>query len=55
NRDDTRHTLTIDELEVDLNLPPNTAQRVSFEADPGTYRFFCRPHDPSMEGELTIR
>jgi plastocyanin len=55
NRDSTRHTFTIDELGVDLNLPPNSQQRVSFEADPGTYRFFCRPHDPSMQGELRVQ
>ncbi len=55
NRDSTRHTFTIDELGVDLNLPPNSTQRVSFTADPGTFRFFCRPHDPSMQGELVVR
>lgn len=55
NRDSTRHTFTIDELGIDLNLPPHSQQRVSFEADPGTYRFFCRPHDPSMQGELRVQ
>jgi plastocyanin len=55
NRDDTRHTFTIDELGVDLNLPPNSEQRISFAADPGTYRFYCRPHTPGMEGELVVR
>lgn len=54
NRDDTRHTFTIDELGVDLNVPPNSNQRVSFVAEPGTYEFYCRPHVPGMEGELVV-
>lgn len=54
NRDGSRHTFTIDELGVDLNVPPNSTQRVAFTADPGTYRFYCRPHTPGMEGELTV-
>jgi plastocyanin len=55
NRDSTRHTFTIDALGVDLNVPPNSTQRVSFAARPGTYRFYCRPHGPGMEGELVVR
>ena len=55
NSDSTRHTFTIDALGVDLNVPPDSTQRVSFAADPGTYRFYCRPHAPDMEGELIVR
>jgi plastocyanin len=55
NRDDTRHTFTIDELGVDLSVPPNSDQRVSFEAESGTYDFYCRPHAPGMEGVLVVR
>ena len=55
NRDSTRHTFTIDELGVDLNLPPNSSQRVTFKAKPGTYRFFCRPHESEMQGDLVVR
>ncbi len=55
NRDSTRHTFTIDELGVDLNLPPNSTQRVTFKAKPGTYRFFCRPHESEMQGDLVVR
>jgi plastocyanin len=54
NRDSTRHTFTIDQLGVDLNVPPNSMQRVIFAAGPGTYRFYCRPHSPGMEGELVV-
>lgn len=55
NLDGTRHTFTIDELSVDLNVPPNTDQRITFMAGPGTYRFYCRPHAAGMEGALVVR
>jgi plastocyanin len=55
NQDGTRHTFTIDELGVDLNVPPDTTQRVSFDAPAGTYEFYCRPHSDVMTGTLTVR
>ncbi len=55
NDDATRHTFTIDERGVDLNVPPGTTQRVTFPADTGTYRFYCIPHAPDMAGELVVR
>jgi len=55
NDDATRHTFTIDELGVDLNVPPGTTQRVTFPADAGTYRYYCIPHAPDMAGELIVR
>jgi plastocyanin len=55
NEDGTRHTFTIEELGVDLNLPPNSTQRVSFEVEPGTYDFVCRPHESSMQGTLIVK
>jgi plastocyanin len=54
NDDTTRHTFTIDGLDVDLNLPPNSTQRVTFAADAGTYRFICTPHAPDMAGDLVV-
>jgi plastocyanin len=54
NDDTTRHTFTIDALGVDLNVPPGTTQRVTFGADAGTYRFYCRPH-PNMTGNLAVQ
>jgi plastocyanin len=54
NDDTTRHTFTIDALDVDLNVPPGTTQRVTFPADAGTYRFYCRPH-PNMAGDLAVQ
>jgi plastocyanin len=53
NEDSTRHTFTIDGL-TDLSVPPNSTQRATFEAAPGTYRFYCRPH-PGMEGVLVVK
>ncbi len=53
NEDSTRHTFTIDGV-TDLSVPPNSTQRVSFEAVPGTYRFYCRPHVPDMDGVLVV-
>ncbi len=54
NEDDVFHTFTIDELEVDELLPGGVETRITFEAEPGTYRFYCTPHAPDMEGELII-
>ena len=54
NEDSTRHTFTIDGL-TDLSVPPNSTQRVTFEAEPGTYRFYCRPHVPGMDGTLVVQ
>jgi plastocyanin len=54
NRDATRHTFTIDELGVDVSIAPNSTARVTFDAGPGSYRFYCRPHAPSMEGTLVV-
>jgi len=53
NDDPTRHTFTIDGV-TDLSVPPNTTQRVTFEAAPGTYRFYCIPHAPDMDGVLVV-
>jgi plastocyanin len=54
NLDSTRHTFTIDQLDVDLDVPPNSSQRTTFSAPPGTYVFYCRPHTPGMEGVLVV-
>jgi plastocyanin len=54
NDDTTRHTFTIDALDVDLNVPPGTTQRVTFTAEAGNYRFYCTPHAPDMAGSLVV-
>ena len=57
NRDLFWHTFTIDALGVDLRVPVNAEQSVTFTAAPGTYTFYCAiPGHESigMRGTLTI-
>jgi plastocyanin len=55
NEDAATHTFTIDELGVDLFVPAGKSARVTFQADwPETYRFYCKPHAPDMDGSLTV-
>lgn len=54
NDDATLHTFTIDELGVNLNIPASSAARTTFEAKPGTYEFYCAPHEEVMKGTLTV-
>ena len=54
NKDGTLHTFTIDELDIDLDIPASTSSRVTFEAEPGTYEFYCVPHATDMKGTLTV-
>ena len=54
NTDSTRHTFTIDGV-TDVSVPPHSSQRATFEAAPGTYRFYCVPHAPDMDGQLVVK
>lgn len=54
NEDATLHTFTIDELDVSLDVPASKSARVTFEAEPGEYEFFCEPHKETMKGTLTV-
>lgn len=52
------HTLTIDELDVDLRAPVGARRRATFVAEPGTYDFYCAVPGHrriGMEGILTVR
>ncbi len=51
------HTFTIDELGVDLAVPVSGSRQATFDAPPGTYRFYCRipGHETRMVGTLTVR
>jgi plastocyanin len=55
NDDGTLHTFTIDELDVDLDVPASKSARVTFQAEPGTYKFYCVPHKGDMEGTLVVQ
>ena len=54
NNDGTTHTFTIEELDVDLEIPGGKAARVTFEAEQGSYEFICIPHEGEMEGNLAV-
>lgn len=54
NEDQTFHTFTIEELGVDLDVPAAKSARVTFDAEPGEYEFFCEPHEEDMKGTLTV-
>lgn len=41
NHDLWWHTFTIDELRIDLKVPMAGERQVSFDAPPGTYRYYC--------------
>ena len=55
NRDGIRHTLTIPELGIDLEVPALKARRVDIDAEPGTYQIICTvPGHETMTGILTV-
>lgn len=55
NRDGIHHTFTIEDLDVDLEIPALKAKRVEFEAPPGTYEVICTvPGHESMTATITV-
>ena len=54
NKDQTLHTFTIEELDVSLDIPASKSARVTFDAEPGEYEFFCQPHKEDMKGTIRI-
>lgn len=55
NRDGIRHTFTITELGVNVDVPALKSRRVALEAPPGTYTIFCTvPGHETMTGTLTV-
>jgi plastocyanin len=57
NRDLFWHTFTIDALGVDVRAPVGRLRAATFEAQPGTYSFYCRiPGHTAlgMRGTLTV-
>jgi plastocyanin len=55
NKDQTLHTFTIDELDVNLQVPAASKERITFDAPAGRYRFYCVPHESVMKGTLVVR
>ncbi len=57
NHDLFWHTFTIDELDVDLQVPVGGERHVTFTAAPGKYTFYCAipGHEAlGMQGTITI-
>lgn len=48
------HSFTINELGVDVFVPAGRSARVTFAAQPGTYRLHCSPHAADMAGGITV-
>ncbi len=58
NHDLWWHTFTIDELGIDLQAPMGANPQITFNAPPGTYRFYCDiPGHVSvgMQGTLIVK
>jgi plastocyanin len=57
NDDPVLHTFTIDELDVHVDLPAQETAAVTFDAEPGEYRFYCAitGHEELMNGTIEIR
>ena len=55
NDDLIRHNFSIDELDVDVELPSKAFVRIEFEAEAGTYVYYCdiEGHE-DMRGTLTV-
>lgn len=55
NRDGIRHTFTVEELGIDLDVPGLKTRRVDVDAAPGTYEIICEvPGHESMTGTLVV-
>lgn len=55
NQDGIRHTFTIPQLGIDVEVPALKARRIELDAAPGEYQIICTvPGHESMTGTLTI-
>ncbi|TMD46038.1 MAG: hypothetical protein E6I86_13530 [Chloroflexi bacterium] len=57
NEDLFWHTVTIDQLGVDLALPVGSHRRITFSAPSGTYTFYCRipgHRQAGMQGTIKV-
>jgi len=57
NTDAFDHDFVIDDFDVKATLPANETTRVTFDATPGTYTFYCSipgHREAGMEGTLTV-
>ena len=54
NKDSVTHTFTIEELDVDLEIPGGKSARIEFEAEQGDFQYICTPHEEDMGGVLVV-
>jgi len=54
NKDSALHTFTVEELDVDLQVPGGSTARITFDAAAGSYEFICAPHSTDMKGTLEV-
>ena len=55
NQDGIRHTFTIPQLGIDVEVPALKARRIELDAAPGEYQIICTvPGHEAMTGTLTI-
>lgn len=55
NADLVRHTFTVDELDLEIDVPPGKQRRATFSAEAGSYEFHCAvPGHETMKGELVV-
>ncbi len=55
NQDGIRHTFTIPQLAIDVEVPALKARRVDIDAVPGEYQIICTvPGHETMTGTLTV-
>lgn len=55
NQDGIRHTFTIPQLGIDVEVPALKARRIDIDAAPGEYQIICTvPGHEAMTGTLTI-
>ena len=55
NKDGIRHTFTVPELGIDVEVPALKARRVDIDAPPGSYQIICTvPGHENMTGTLII-
>lgn len=56
NHSATRHTFTVRDLGIDVELPANTARRIALDGAPGTYRLVCAvPGHEAMTATVVLR
>jgi plastocyanin len=54
NKDAALHTFTVEELDIDLQVPGGSTARITFDAPAGSYEFICVPHESVMKGTFEV-